>query len=137
MAEIPEFYTVDELVDLSKSGYEGVLGAYLGPAAWTAGIITWLIILAMGLALGYQTKNWKAGGTFIGVGWVLAGFYWWLLYYMILASLLWPHVVGFIVLVVVVANWGSWASVPVSLLLVIIAFTWWLFPYLFVDLIFF
>ena len=129
----PPAVTPRDLVEASKAGWRSVLGTYLGPATWLAAIITWAVILAMGLVL-MRARARSVGLAFIALGWPAAAFWWWQAYYMLLDGLGWVILALLAALVVSVWRFGPWASVAVGLVAVALAGWYWLQPDIWVQL---
>lgn len=134
--EIPRNYTVDEIIDLAKSGWEGLLGTYLGPTTWIIAIISWFVLLGLATAIGARTKNgWITFGL-IFAGTPLLGLTWWQIYYAVLAGLLWIYII-----LAVLAVLAAWRVSPFTLIAFglgtsLLTFIWWVYPELFLPLAF-
>lgn len=126
--EIPRNYSVNELVDLAKSGWEGVLGTYWGPVTWIIGLISWFVLLGLAFGIGTRLKNaWITFGL-VFAGTPMLGLTWWQMYYAVLAGLLWIYII-----IAVVAVLAAWQVSPYSLIAVglgtsVLTFLWWIYP---------
>lgn len=135
--QLPGSYTLDELIDMAQAGWEGVLDSYLAPFTWITALITAVVVIGLGVALGATVKNAWASLAFIALGLPLSLFSWWQIYWAVLASLGWMFLVLGVLLVAAVVRGGIWMAVPVGLVIAILAGLWWLYPDWFLPAAFF